>query len=334
MWIFYIFAACFAVAFVVGVVRDRRRFRNAVLLGFTAVCLGLGLIGEAYRLGPVAFDLFQVILLGTPALVVLILAIFLILNGVVMVRREGRRPGNLLSLLAGLACLPVPVLPLLGGYLGDNDPAVAATLIALLVVTYLGFLFCCYLAYSWFYGRLRPRPGFDFVVVLGSRLIGGRVPPLLASRLDRATSLWQTEIARGGAPLLVTSGGQGSDEPVPEAHAMADYLVSNGVPEESVVREDRSMTTFENLGNSHALMTERHPGYRCVVVTNNFHAFRAALMTRKAGVDGQVVGSQTAGYYWPSATIREFVAILVEHWIINAAVLVALVVLGAGVAYR
>lgn len=334
MWVFYLIAAGFGLAFVIGVVRDRRRFRNAVLLGLTAVCVGLGLIGEAFRLGPGAFDVFQFILLGTPALVVLVLAIFLILNGLVMVRREGRRLGNLLSLLAGLACLPVPFLPLIGAYLEENTLGVAAAIAALLVVTYLGFLFCCYLVYSWLYGRTRPRPGFDFVVVLGSRLIGGRVPPLLASRLDRAAALWRAETGKGGAPVLVTSGGQGPDEPVPEAHAMADYLVSAGVPADSVVREDRSLTTLENLGNSHTIMTERQPGYRCVVVTNNFHTFRAALMTRKAGVDGQVVGSRTAAYYWPSATIREFVAILVEHRIVNLVILVALVGLGAMVAFR
>ncbi|MEV1292411.1 YdcF family protein [Pseudonocardia sp. NPDC049635] len=331
MWVFYLIAAGFGLAFVIGVVRDRRRFRNAVLLGLTAACLGLGLIGEATRLGPVAFDVFQFVLLGTPALVVLVLAVFLILNGLVMIRREGRRLGNLLSLLAGLVLLPLPFLLLAGAY-SENMVVAAATVAGLLVVTYLGFLFCCYLAYSWLYGRLRPRPGFDFVVVLGSRLIDGRVPPLLASRLDRAAALWHAETRRGGAPLLVTSGGQGPDEPVPEAHAMARHVVSAGVPAESVVTEDRSMTTLENLGNSHAIMTDRRPGYRCVVVTNNFHVFRAALMTRKAGVDGQVIGSPTAAYYWPSATIREFTAILVEHRIVNLVVVLGLVALGVAVA--
>jgi uncharacterized SAM-binding protein YcdF (DUF218 family) len=53
------------------------------------------------------------------------------------------------------------------------------------------------------------------------------------------------------------------------------------------------------------------------VVTNNFHVLRAALIARRAAVNGQVIGSPTAAYFWPSATIREFVAILAEHWVIN-----------------
>lgn len=34
---------------------------------------------------------------------------------------------------------------------------------------------------------------------------------------------------------------------------------------------------------------------------------------RKVGLDGQVVGSDTVSYFWPSAIIREFVAILRDH---------------------
>ncbi|TCN44530.1 hypothetical protein EV644_101334 [Kribbella orskensis] len=52
-------------------------------------------------------------------------------------------------------------------------------------------------------------------------------------------------------------------------------------------------------------------------MTNNFHALRAALIARKAKVNGQVIGSPTAAYYWPSATIREFIAILAEHRLAN-----------------
>jgi len=42
-----------------------------------------------------------------------------------------------------------------------------------------------------------------------------------------------------------------------------------------------------------------------------YHVLRAALIAKKAKVKGQVIGSRTASYFWPSATIREFVAVLV-----------------------
>lgn len=72
----------------------------------------------------------------------------------------------------------------------------------------------------------------------------------------------------------------------------------------------------------------RAPGYRCAVVTNDYHAFRAALMARRAGVNGHVVGARTARYYWPSATIREFVAVLAEHRALHLVLVAGLVTVG------
>ncbi|WP_407705812.1 YdcF family protein [Streptomyces niveiscabiei] len=42
--------------------------------------------------------------------------------------------------------------------------------------------------------------------------------------------------------MPITSGGQGPDADLPEAHAMAAHLIAHGVPETHVVPEDRSRT--------------------------------------------------------------------------------------------
>lgn len=328
MTVFYALAAGFALLFAIAVYRERRRFRNAVFLGLAVSCLALALLGELNRLEVGALEVVVVVGLGLGFLVVLVLAAFLLANGVTMLRREGRRPANLLSLLAGIACIGVLVLPIVA-LSSTSRVAGPVTTAVLFVAVYLGFLFCSFLLYAVVYGRVGPRPGVDFVVVVGSGLIHGTVPPLLASRLDRAITLREREMRDGAGPLLITSGGQGHDEPVPEARAMADYLVARGIPENQVVREERSTTTLENLTFSSEIMTDRLPGHRCVVVTNNFHAFRTALMARRAGVNGDVVGSPTARYYWPSATIREFVAILAEHRIVTVVVCGLLLVIGA-----
>ena len=91
-------------------------------------------------------------------------------------------------------------------------------------------------------------------------------------------------------------------------------------PADRILREDKSTSTWENLTFSRELMIQRQPRYRCLIVTNNFHAFRAALTARKAKINGQVVGSPTAAYYWPTATIREFVAVLWSHKYLNGGI--------------
>ncbi|MFF2099847.1 YdcF family protein [Streptomyces sp. NPDC058202] len=314
--------------FCVGVLRDRRRVGNAVLLGlavvFAAIALFLHLASEKAQLG---HDL-GVALLTLAALGVVTLAWFLIANGITMVRKEGRSPANLLSLGAGVALVALLALLVTALVLHTHTLlVVAATAVAL--AGYVAFMFLCFLFYGALYGRLRIRRRADYVVVLGSGLIGGTtVPPLLAGRLDRARKEHARLSRRGRRPVLLTSGGQGPDEKLPESHAMADYLVTQGFPADLIEREDRSTTTDENLTFSKALMEKANPDYRCVIVTNNYHVFRAAVTARRTGVRGHVIGAPTASYFWPSAMIREFVALLVAYRRTNAAIFLLVLLSG------
>ncbi|MFE0650167.1 YdcF family protein [Streptomyces sp. NPDC059534] len=325
----FVVAAVFLLLFGAGVLRDRRRFGNAVYLGLAVTFLGIGLLAGIDDAPPGVAETVMIVVLLALGLGPVVLAGLLCANGVKMVRKEGRRPANLLALLAGVGMFAVMGLavaaavtrsPVLGILVGTT----------LLVLGYVSFLFLCFVGYAFLYGRMRLRRDADYVVVLGSGLIGGRrVPPLLASRLDRGREVYEKLAAWGGdAPVLITSGGQGPDEEVPESHAMADYLVERGFPAGAVVREDRSRTTEENMLFSKELMERDRPGSSCVIVTNNFHAFRAALMARRAGVDGQVVGSPTAAYFWPSATIREFAAVFLQYKVVNIGICLTLVLLG------
>lgn len=110
---------------------------------------------------------------------------------------------------------------------------------------------------------------------------------------------------------------------------MADYLTARGVAPELLRFENRSTSTEENLEFSDALMAAERPGYRCLIVTSSFHVLRSAILTRRAGVRGQVLGAPTAAYYWPSAMLREFVAILLCYPVTNIGLCAVLALLGA-----
>ncbi|MEV7418202.1 YdcF family protein [Streptomyces sp. NPDC089919] len=323
-------AAVLLVCFLLSVREDRRRFRNAVLLGLTCIALSLALLAQLAKAPTLVAEVILLAVFAVPALGSVALGCFLVANGMTMVRKEGRSPANLLSLVAGVAILAL--VALLAGVRDDGSPTVDALVVTLvMLVAYVSFIFLCFLGYAYLYGRITVRGNVDYVVVLGSGLIGGdRVPPLLASRLEKGRRIYAAQLARGGRPpLLLTSGGQGQDEALPEGRAMADWLLARGVPAEDLRVEDRSRSTDENLRFSRALMTAEDPGYRCVVVTNDFHAFRAAMTARRAGVNGQVLGSPTARYFWPSATIREFAAVFWEHRAVNLSICGLLLAFGA-----
>ena len=174
-------------------------------------------------------------------------------------------------------------------------------------------VFVVFLVYSVVYGRTAQRTRPAALVVLGSRIIDGRVPPLLRSRLDRALALYRRAAAEGRPPLLIPSGGQGDDETRAEGAAMAEYLLAQGADPADVRPEVQARNTRENLLLSAAVQQEAGRPGPALAVTNNYHVLRAAILARELGSDTQVVGAPTARYYVPSAFLREFVAVVVEH---------------------
>lgn len=311
----YVLLGCAVLALVIcvaGVVREPRRLSNAFWLGTAIVFSGLWLLTRALELGGVAPYLLMAAG-GLVALIALMLPGALIFNGVLMVRREGRRPANLLSLMTGIGMVTLAVLFFVP--LGVWGSALVFSLI--LAGGYLGFLFTSLLVYSFLYSRFGRRRGADAIIVLGSGLLGDQVPPLLAARLDRGLRLYQRETEAGHTPVMVVSGGQGPDEAVSEAEAMRGYLLDAGLPAERVLLEDRAETTEQNLRYSMEVIAGAGKTGRAVAVTNNYHVFRTAVFARRLGLPVNVLGAPTALYFLPSAFLREFAALLVHYRRIN-----------------
>ena len=304
--------------FAVRLANEPRRLGNAVWLGVALLLTAVWLLRTALHLewpAPVLFALAGAVVV----VVALVLPIALVFNGVRMWRREGHRAGNLLSLGLGVGLIVLDALffvPL--GRWGSALVAVAAVLAG-----YFGFLFLSLLVYSVVYSRIGRRGGVDAIIVLGCGVDGDRVPPLLAGRLDRAIRLHRRETT---PPLLVVSGGRGPGEAVTEAEAMHRYLREHGVPEDLIRREDRARTTEENLRFSAALL----PGdaRQVVAVTSNYHVFRTAVECRRLGLPFHATGSPTAGYFLPSALLREFAALILHYR--RTTIAACVLIVGAG----
>lgn len=302
---------CVAVwgVFALIVRHDRSRYRNCFFLAFAVVVTVPALIGIVFGRYSSQAALVVVLLL---AVIVLCVPVLLVANGVLMIRREGHGVSNLLSLVLGIA---VGVGELAGIVLVLSDTqgwdglVVSAypVLIAVMVsVCYGSLIFVSFMVYTLFLGLIPPRRDFDFVIVHGSGLIGGDVPRLLADRLDKAIKIYEKDST---PPMIITSGGRGADESRSEASAMAEYLVAHGIPTEKILLEDRSTNTLENLRNSKAIIDAMPGRHLTALVTSNYHVFRCIRYARDIGLECTGIGARVAPYYWPSALIREFVAI-------------------------
>lgn len=309
-------AGVFALLYVFFRIRDPRLLRNGLFLVAAVVH---GLVGLTLVLEPVVpwvADALTVLIV-LAALSVLVLGVALIANGITMFRLEGRSLGNLLSLVAGVAVFAVPVVAAVLISLG-NRYAGSLLVFLSLIGLYFGVAFVSFAVYSVVYGIMRKRGEPAVIVVLGSGLIDGEVPPLLRSRLDRALRLYRSEREAGRYPVLIPSGGQGADEPRPEGVAMAEYLIEQGASPDDVHAETESRNTRENLVLSRAVQERIERPGPVTVVTNEYHVLRAAFLARSIGSDAQVIGSRTATYYVPSAFLREFIAVMAEHKVLNA----------------
>lgn len=324
MWILGI-AAVLVAWFAWRVYRSPGRAYNGVVLLAAAGVTWLGLVIALETWGHVGIAqvlALSVFFLGPVA--VLVATLWLVVNGVIVVRKEGLRVSTLLPLVFGVGSLVVVGL-LVGLPYAIGDRVVptwvsALTWLLFLLYAYVGFHLVAYTAYAVTYSKLTPIGGVDAVVVLGGGLSRGyTVTPLLISRLRRGLEVFEAAKEEGRSPVLVTSGGQGPDEQRSEAAAMAEWVVAQGVPSDEVLLEDRSRTTAENLAFSRELLAPRSPE-RVVVATSNYHVLRTASLVRKARLDWKVVGAPTASYYTPTAFLREFIAHLTYAWKWHAAI--------------
>lgn len=187
--------------------------------------------------------------------------------------------------------------------------AVKRLVLAAYAVFFAGFAVICGVL---FYTAARqPQPNAQAVIVLGGGLRNDRPSRMLAWRLDKALEYCMDN----PQSLLVVSGGLGEGQNVTEAQAMARYLTEKGMDPARILLEDASANTSENLRFSRALLEERiGPLQSAVVVTSDFHLFRALCVAHKLGIPAQGLASRSAWYLLPNSCLREYVALAV-YWL-------------------
>ena len=303
-----------ALLFLVLFYIEPRRLFNAYLLSivlilFAAIVSGLFVIHMEQLVNRNLAMLSLLILALFIPLSVIISTIYLIFNGRQMMTFEGRRLANLLSLFYGLAIALSLALTFFFPHF-----IVLRKILSLTngLLIYGSYLYVTYIIYGFVYNTFPVIKHPDYIIILGSGLIGDKVPPLLAQRLEKGKTMYEKF---HNHPKIVVSGGQGVDEPITEAEAMAQYLRQVGIPQEDIIIEQQSTNTLENLQFSKTILDQKSKeNYYCLVVTNSFHSLRAGIYMRKLGIKGRSIGSRTALYFLPSAWIRETIGLIVLYW--------------------
>lgn len=244
--------------------------------------------------------IFAVLLALSPT----ILIIVFIFNGLRLLKREGRSLKNFMLLALGILLFLYPIIG--NTYLdtfSDQPLMLYFYYLGTLIIFYLFIITIVYTISSFLNLFHWKNQKLDYVVVLGSGLIGDKVPPLLASRIEKGIHIYKSN----QNCKLIFSGGQGPDELLSEGQAMALYAKEQGIAAEDIIIENKARNTRENILFSKELMTN---GSRFAIISNYYHLFRALLLAKELEISCIGFGAKTRLYFTLNAYIRELVGYL------------------------
>ena len=152
-----------------------------------------------------------------------------------------------------------------------------------------------------------PRDDAEYIVVLGAKVTDGRPSLEFQKRIDAALDY----ALNHENVIIVCTGGQGSDEDLPESVVAYNYFLSNGIDESRLLREERSTSTHENLEFAAELIGENPSNV--IIVSSAFHLYRANIIASKLGyTDVSFIGITGSGILMPHYYVREYVAYINE----------------------
>jgi len=159
------------------------------------------------------------------------------------------------------------------------------------------------------YSFPKPVPETSELLILGAHVRPDGLSVTLHNRLAVGAAY-----ANGHPDVQVfVSGGQGLNEPISEAAAMRDFLVTQGVSEDRIRLEDQSHNTFENMVYTYRMLpikSERRP---IIIVTSEFHICRASMLASRAGFEPYFIPAPTPRSLLLSSYSREFFGLIKSY---------------------
>ncbi len=141
----------------------------------------------------------------------------------------------------------------------------------------------------------------DCILVLGCLVRSDGSPSdMLTDRLSVGVDLYE----RGIAPKLLMSGDHGREE-YDEVGAMKQYATDRGIPSEDVFMDHAGFSTYESVYRA----KEIFGADRIVIVTQEYHLYRALYLAEALGIEAYGVSADVRTYrnQW-TRELREILA--------------------------
>ncbi|MDR1628859.1 MAG: YdcF family protein [Oscillospiraceae bacterium] len=143
--------------------------------------------------------------------------------------------------------------------------------------------------------------GADCILVLGAWVMSEGVPShMLEDRILKGIELYDL----GASDRILMSGDNGQKN-YDEVNTMKDYAIKKGVPKDVIFLDHAGFSTYESMYRAKEIFGVK----KLIVVTQEYHLYRAIYIARRLGLEVYGVNSdlrdyQTAAY----DNVREFLA--------------------------
>lgn len=128
----------------------------------------------------------------------------------------------------------------------------------------------------------------DCIIVLGAAVRPDHTPSLmLRDRLDKSVYIYDN----GETDIILMSGDNGKIE-YNEVDVMKDYAIESGVPENNIYLDHAGFSTYESMYRLRDVFVAK----KAIVITQEYHLYRALYTGEKLGLDVVGVAADTREY--------------------------------------
>lgn len=142
----------------------------------------------------------------------------------------------------------------------------------------------------------------DCILVLGAGVRNERPSAMLQDRIDGGVSLYMA----GASDKIIMSGDHGRKD-YDEVNVMKNEAIEAGVPSDDVFMDHAGFSTYESLYRAKEIFGAE----KIVIVTQEYHLFRALYIARQLGIDAYGVKADPRRYR--GAVYREVREVLARN---------------------
>lgn len=139
----------------------------------------------------------------------------------------------------------------------------------------------------------------DCILVLGAGVYGNQPRPMLEDRILRGIELYNNNVSN-----KIIMSGDHMQEDYDEVNVMKTYAINEGVPSNDIFMDHAGISTYDSLYRAKEIFEAK----KVVIVTQEYHLYRALYIAKSLGIEAYGVSSNLRDY--PGQLKREIREIL------------------------